>query len=159
MLGSHNSQLTPVYNTHPQFYCSYRGLRSVHHGMRTVLLFHCLRSWFSCSTICPHSSSHLQAQPHNMFSTILLSQEVLDYTCPLIISNILTVKMIWDAVPHSEHETLEMWKSHPCYTSDLGLVLGVQVAVTSPYPLPFPEEICCVFWPGHLWTKSFLSKW
>jgi len=54
-------------------------------------------SWFSCSTICPHSSSYLQAQPHNMFSTILLSQEVLEYTCPPITSNILTVKMIWDA--------------------------------------------------------------
>ena len=43
-----------------------------------------------------------------MFSTILLSQEVLEYTWPPIISNILTVEMIWDAVAHSEHETLEM---------------------------------------------------
>lgn len=147
----------------PQFYCSDLGLCTAYKRMRksSFISLHYLPSvsWFSCSTICLHSSSHLQAQPHNMFSTILLSHEVLEYTCPLTISNILTVKMIWNAVPHNEHETLEMWKSHPCYTPDPGQVLGVQVAVTSPYPLPFSEEIYCVFCPGHLWMKSFLSKW
>lgn len=117
--------------------CSSLGLCRVYKGWRKCSFLLSVPtsfpvSQFSSATACYHSSSHLQAQCHTVSWAILLSPEVLGYTCPPLISSILAVKTIWDAVPYNEHETVKMQWSYSCYIPDPRCVFGTYGVVIPP---------------------------